>query len=65
MISRGKFRYLKMVCSEAAMFSSTRFKVTLKNKKYWEHVMGEPLRVGEVLVMKPRRMSSELLRLLG
>lgn len=64
-ISRGKFRYLRTLVAEMAIYRDRIFKVTVKNRELWEGIMGEPLRVGERVRMRHTRMTDAHIKAFG
>ncbi|WDS62410.1 hypothetical protein [Pseudomonas phage D6] len=64
-ISRGKFRYLRDLVAYAAAFAPRYFKITASNRKQWEEIMGEPLKVGERIVMRHQPLTKEMIEALG
>lgn len=64
-ISRGKFRYLRDLVAYAATFAPRYFKITASNRRHWEEIMGEPLKVGERIVMRHQKLTDEQIRAFG
>jgi len=64
-ISRGKFRYLRSLVAEMAVYADRFFKITPKNKSIWEGIMNEPLKVGDRIRMSHTKMTDAQIKAYG